>query len=68
MGREEPFGWPPHSPTIVPFYIFLWSFVKGKLYNQRVNMLNDSKHESHAAILYLTKNMLQLVWQNVDYM
>jgi hypothetical protein len=55
------------SSRCVFILFFLWSYLKGKVYNWRMNMLNDSKRGSHAEIVELTKDVLQLLWQEVNY-
>jgi hypothetical protein len=59
--------WPPHSSDLMPLDLFLWGCVKDQLYTQTVNMLDELKTWKTAAIAYVTKDMLQCVWQVVNY-
>jgi hypothetical protein len=51
----------------VPLDFFLWGYVMEQTYRQRVNMLHELKAWITAATANVTKDMLQLVWQEVDY-
>jgi hypothetical protein len=50
----------PHS-DLMPFDFFLWGYVKDQVYSQRVNMLDELKAWINAAIVHVTKDMLEHV-------
>jgi hypothetical protein len=59
-----------HGPLILLILCicFLWGYMKDQLHSQRVNMLDELEAWITAAIANVTKDMLQLVWQEVGCM
>jgi hypothetical protein len=55
----------PRSPDLTP--LDFWGCVKGQVYSQRVNTLDELKARIIAAIANVTKGMLQRVWHEADY-
>jgi hypothetical protein len=47
--------------------LFLWGYVKAQTYSQRVNTLYELNALITAAIANITKDMLQHIWQGIDY-
>jgi hypothetical protein len=52
---------------ILGLWTFSWGYVKCQVFSQRVNTLDELKAWITAAIANVTKDMLQRVWQEVDY-
>jgi hypothetical protein len=69
IGGAGPIAWPPSTSWSYAFGIFfLWSYAKDQVYSQRVNTLDELKARIIAAIVDITKGMLQqCVWQGMDY-
>jgi hypothetical protein len=63
IGRRETIAWPPRSPDLTLIDFSLWGHVKGRVYNQRVNMLDELKARNTATIANVTKDTLQRAWQ-----
>jgi hypothetical protein len=47
--------------------LFLWGYVKDQVYSQRMNMLAEHKVWLAAATANVKKDILQPIWQDMDY-
>lgn len=60
--------WPPRSPDLTPCDFFLWGYVKDRVFVQPMpNTLPELKQRISAALQTITRNMLQNVWNELDY-
>jgi len=60
--------WPPRSPDLTPCDFFLWGYVKGLVYVPPLpTSLEELKQRITAALETVTQDMLQRVWQELDY-
>jgi hypothetical protein len=66
IGRGGPIAWPPHSPDVNTLDFFLWGYVKVKVYSQR-RICCELKAWITATIENVRKDILQHIWQEVDY-
>jgi hypothetical protein len=68
IGRAAPIAWPPRSPDLTPLDIFLWGFVKDRVY---VPSLSENVAELRTRITVevakVTPEMLLGLWQDIDY-
>ena len=53
--------WPPRSPELSPFDFFLWGYLKGKLYTDKPNTLQELKLKNIQEICRITPEMLSAV-------
>ncbi|KAJ4439385.1 hypothetical protein ANN_07507 [Periplaneta americana] len=67
IGRRRPIAWPPRSPDLTPLELFLWGFVKDKVYRTRVIDLDDLKARIRAAIASVDIDMLRRVWTELEF-
>jgi hypothetical protein len=67
IGRGGPIAWPPRSPDLTPLNFSLRGYVKDQVCSQRVYTPDELKAWITAAIVNVTKGMLQRIWQEVDY-
>jgi hypothetical protein len=65
--RRGPITWPSRSPDLTPLDFLFWGYVKAVVYNQRVDMLDEHKAWTAAAIANVTKDMLRHAWKDVNY-
>jgi hypothetical protein len=60
--------WPPRSPDLTPCDIFLWGYVKDKVYVPTLpRHLPELRQRIVAAVDTINVDMLQRVWQELDY-
>jgi hypothetical protein len=62
------FAWPPRSPDATPRDFFLWSYVKDQVYVLPLPAcIPELKVRIRTAIESITADMLQSVWNELDY-
>src|SRR5215469_14392144 len=60
--------WPPRSPDLTVCDLFLWGYVKDRVYVPPLPATVDELQERiTAAVNSVTPNMLQRVWSELDY-
>ena len=60
--------WPPRSPDLTPCDFFLWGYVKGLVYVPPLpTCVEGLKERITEALKTVTQDMLQRVWQELDY-
>ncbi|KFM73496.1 hypothetical protein X975_18609, partial [Stegodyphus mimosarum] len=67
IGRGGPVPWPPRSPDITPLDIFLWGFVKDKVYRRRVSNMDDVKARVTTSIASVDADMLTSTWREIEH-
>jgi hypothetical protein len=73
IGRNGPndfafLRWPPRSPVLTPCDIFLWRYVKDRVYpSQLPTNLPEFSRRIVAADATITPDMLTRVWEEFDY-
>ena len=61
-------AWPPRSPDATPCDFFLWGYVKGQVYVPLLPAsIPELKLRIRTAIETITSDMLQRVWNDLDY-
>ena len=61
-------AWPPRSPDATPCDFFLWAYVKDQLYVPPLPAsIPELKVRIRTAIETITADLLQTVWNEVDY-
>ena len=61
-------AWPPSSPAATPCDFFLWGYVKDKVYVPPLpTSIPELKVQIGTAIATNTADMLQTVWNELDY-
>jgi hypothetical protein len=61
-------AWPPRSPDATPCAFFLWVYVKDQVYVPHLpESIPDLKVRIKTAIETITADMLQTVWNELDY-
>ena len=58
-GRDGPTPWPPRSPDITPFDIFLWGYVKDKVFSTLIPDITILKARVTDALATITEDMLE---------
>jgi hypothetical protein len=60
--------WPPRSPDLTPCDVFLWGYVKDKVFVPPFPVtLDDLKQGITTATAGIDEDMLMRVWQEFDY-
>lgn len=60
--------WPPRSPDLTPCDFFLWGYVKDMVYRPPLPAtIDDLKRKITVAIQTVTPDMLQRVWNELEY-
>jgi hypothetical protein len=60
--------WPPRSPYATPCYFFVWSYVKDQVYVPPLPAsIPELKVRIRTAIEIITADMLEEVWNELDY-
>ena len=67
IGRGGPTPWPPRSPDITPLYVFLWGYVKDKVFSTPVPDITNLKARITDAFATITEDMLENTWRETDY-
>jgi len=61
-------AWPPCSPDVTPCDFFLWDYVKDQVYVPPLPVsILELKGRIRTAIETITADMLQTVWNELDY-
>ena len=61
-------AWPPRSPDATPCDFFLWGYVKDQVYVPPLPAsIPELKVRIRTAIETITTDMLQTVWNEIDY-
>ena len=61
-------AWPPRSPDATPCDFFLWDYVKDQVYVPPLpTSIQELKVRIRTAIETITADMLQTVWNELDY-
>jgi len=61
-------AWPPRSPDAIPCDFFLWGYVKDQVYVPPLPAcILELKVQIRTAIETITADMLQTVWNELDY-
>jgi hypothetical protein len=66
IGRDGPTDWPPRSPDITPFSIFLWGYVKDRIYATKVRDFRDLRAWIVETVGSMTPDVLQRTWAELD--
>jgi len=62
-------AWPPRSPDATPCNFFLWGYVKDQVYVPPLpSSIPELKVRIRTAIETTTPDMLQTVWNELDYL
>ena len=64
ISRNGDISWPPRSPDLTPPDFFLWGYLKGKVYINKPNTLQELKNNIIAEINGITPDILQNVMEN----
>ena len=64
ISRNGDISWPPRSPDLTPPDFFLWGYLKGKVYINKPNTLQELKNNIIAEINGITADVLQNVTEN----
>ena len=60
--------WPPRSPDLTPSDFCLWGYVKGLVYVPLLpTNVVELKQKIYSALETVTENVLQRVWDKLDY-
>jgi hypothetical protein len=60
--------WPPRSPDATPCDLFVWSYVKDQVYVPPLPAsIPELKVQIRTAIEPITADMLEKVWNELDY-
>jgi hypothetical protein len=60
--------WPPHSPDATPYDLFVWDYVKDQVYVPPLPAsVPELKVRIRTAIETITADMLEKVWNKLDY-
>jgi hypothetical protein len=60
-------AWPPRSPHAAPYDFFQWGYVKDQVYVPLPASIPELKVRIRTAIQTITTDMLQTVWNELDY-
>ena len=63
IGRDGPTPWPPRSPDITPLDIFLWGYVKDKVFSTPVPDITNLKARITDAFATITEHVLENTWR-----
>ncbi|PSN56132.1 hypothetical protein C0J52_03356 [Blattella germanica] len=59
---------PPRSPDLIPCDFFLWGFVKERVFSPPLPLnIDDFKQRIRQAVASVDADMLQRVWDELDY-
>jgi len=64
IGRDGPIHWALRSPDLSPLDFFVWGYIKGEVYKQRVQNVDELKAKIQEAASHITKEMLENVYEN----
>jgi len=66
-GRDGPTPWPPRSPDITPLDLFLWRYVKDKVFSTPVPDITNLKARITDPFAAITEDMLENTWREIGY-
>ena len=67
-GDQMLLAWPPRSPDATPFDFFLWGYAKDQVYVPSLPAsIPELKVRIRTAFETITADMLQIVWNELDY-
>jgi hypothetical protein len=67
-GNKELLRWPLRFPDLTPCYLFLWGYIKDRVFVPPLaNKLVDPRARIIDAITEIDRNMLQRIWEELDY-
>jgi hypothetical protein len=66
-GRDGPLAWPPRSPDITPLDLFLWGYVKDKVYATKVTGVEDLKIRIRDVITTINRGMVARTWEELEF-
>jgi len=66
-GRDGPTPWPPRSPDITPLDLFLWGYVKDKVFSTPVPDITNLKAKITDIFATMTEDMLENTWREIYY-
>ena len=67
IGRDGPTPWPPRSLDITPLDLFLWGYVKDRVFSTPVPDITNLKARITEAFATITEDMLENTWREIDY-
>jgi hypothetical protein len=67
IGRDGPTPWTPRSPDITPLGLFLWGYVKDKVYLAPVPNIDTLKARLRDALATVTEELLEKTWREIEY-
>ena len=67
IGRDGPTPWPPRSLDITPLDLFLWGYVKDKMFSTPVPDIANLKARIADAFATITEHMLENMRSEIDY-
>jgi len=67
IGRDGPTPWPPRSPVIIALVIFLWRYVKDKVFSTPIPDITNLKARITDDFATITEDMLENTWRETDY-
>ncbi|GBM96698.1 hypothetical protein AVEN_171874-1 [Araneus ventricosus] len=60
-------AWTPRSPDITPLDFYLWSYVKQRVYSERINGISHLKQRITDVVHSVTPDLLTRVREELDY-
>ena len=66
ISRNADFNWPPRSCDLAPVDLFLWVFLKSRVYANNLQNVNDLKNNIQDAIREITPATCRKVIENFD--
>lgn len=66
IGRASPRLWAPRSPDLTPMDFFVWGFIKSKVYQVKINGLQQLKNRIYAAAEQITPDLLARVFRATE--
>ena len=65
IGRGGPISWAPHSPDLTLLDIFLWGYIKTKVYKTKINDIADLKERIEQEIKAIKKEILENIFDSI---
>jgi hypothetical protein len=65
--RDGPLAWPPRSADITPLDLFLWGYVKDKVYATKITGVEDLKTRIRDVIKTINRGMLARTWEELEF-
>ena len=67
IGRDGQISWPPRSPDLTSLYIFLWGYVKDRVFATPVNDIGELRTRIRDVIATITGEMLTGTLQEFEH-